>query len=326
MLIILVLGYYMIGGYQRGFLLGVLDVGGFLLSFLAALKLYGAMGAILSNNFSISAGIANAAGFLLIGFISEIVLSKLITLLYKLFYPKAKRFLNEKKFNKTSNVINKILGLIPGFLEGLVFCAFILTLLVALPIQGAIKNDIVSAKIGGPLVSKTQGVERELNGIFGQAVNEYLTFLTVNPNPETNETIDLKFTQKNVTIDKKAEVEMFDMVNMEREKRGYPKLEMDEKLRDLARSYAKEMFSKGYFSHYNPEGQSPFDRMKKNGINFLAAGENLALAPNVTLAHQGLMNSPGHKANILSADFGRVGIGVIDGGIYGEMFVQEFTN
>jgi uncharacterized protein YkwD len=38
------------------------------------------------------------------------------------------------------------------------------------------------------------------------------------------------------------------------------------------------------------------------------------------------MNSPGHKANILSISFGKVGIGVIDGGIYGEMFCQEFTN
>jgi len=38
------------------------------------------------------------------------------------------------------------------------------------------------------------------------------------------------------------------------------------------------------------------------------------------------MNSPGHRANILGASFRRVGIGVIDGGVYGEMFVQEFTD
>ena len=84
--------------------------------------------------------------------------------------------------------------------------------------------------------------------------------------------------------------------------------------------------SQGYFSHYNPEGESPFDRMEKAEINYLAAGENLALAPTVTLSHQGLMNSPGHKANILSPDYGKIGIGVIDGGIYGKMFVQEFTD
>ena len=86
------------------------------------------------------------------------------------------------------------------------------------------------------------------------------------------------------------------------------------------------MLKKGYFSHYTPEGLSPFDRMEKVGIVYLAAGENLALSPNADLAMQGLMNSEGHKANILSKDFGKVGIGAIDGGVYGQMYCQEFTD
>ena len=66
--------------------------------------------------------------------------------------------------------------------------------------------------------------------------------------------------------------------------------------------------------------------MTKANIAFNYAGENLALAPNTDLAMKGFMQSPGHKANILSLDFGKVGIGVIDGGIYGEMFCQDFTD
>ena len=66
--------------------------------------------------------------------------------------------------------------------------------------------------------------------------------------------------------------------------------------------------------------------MQKAGINYQYAGENLALAPSTSLAMQGLMNSPGHRANILSPNFHKVGIGVIDGGIYGEMYTQDFTN
>ena len=58
----------------------------------------------------------------------------------------------------------------------------------------------------------------------------------------------------------------------------------------------------------------------------IPTAENLALAPNVDIAHKGLMNSPGHRANILSPSFGRVGIGVIDGGGYGKMFAQEFAD
>jgi uncharacterized protein YkwD len=41
---------------------------------------------------------------------------------------------------------------------------------------------------------------------------------------------------------------------------------------------------------------------------------------------QGLLNSPGHRANILNGNFKKVGIGVMDAGVYGKMFVQEFTD
>ena len=86
------------------------------------------------------------------------------------------------------------------------------------------------------------------------------------------------------------------------------------------------MFARGYFSHYTPEGLSPFDRMAQTDVSYTYAGENLALAPNVTVAMQGLMQSPGHRANILFPNFGKLGVGVIDGGIYGQMYCQEFTD
>ena len=86
------------------------------------------------------------------------------------------------------------------------------------------------------------------------------------------------------------------------------------------------MFNKSYFSHYTPDGKSPFDRMKAAGVQYLTAGENLAYAPNVEIAHQGLMNSPGHRENILRPEFGKLGVGVIDGGLSGEMFCQEFSD
>jgi uncharacterized protein YkwD len=66
--------------------------------------------------------------------------------------------------------------------------------------------------------------------------------------------------------------------------------------------------------------------MRRSRLRFLAAGENLALARTLPMAHQGLMNSPGHRANILRASFGRVGIGIADGGRYGLMVTQNFRN
>ena len=222
--------------------------------------------------------------------------------------------------------MDRWLGFIPAIGEACIFAAFVLTLLVSLPINAKIKREIISAKVGGQLVKSTQGIERQLKMVFGSAVNETLTFLTINPSPESEESINLGFTYPEGKVDPAAEKSMLTLVNLERQKYGLPILSESEKLRDLARAYAKDMFERGYFSHYNPEGESPFNRMEKMAINFLAAGENLALAPNVVLAHQGLMNSPGHRQNILSPDFYQVGIGVVDGGIYGMLFVQEFTD
>ena len=317
LIIILVILFYLLGGWGRGFILGIIDLGGFLLSFISALKFYSFFGGLLAANFTLPRGIANAIGFLLCGLFAEMIFSFLINLLAQKIYPKIMA-----KWKK----VDRIAGVIPALGEAIIFIAFILTLFIALPIQGAIKKSIVSSKIGGPLVERTQIVERQLNNIFGEAVNETLTFLTINPNPASTEKVDLHFTQETIKIDEGAEQTMFNLVNQERTKAGFHPLTVSPSLQELARDYARDMFARGFFSHYNPENQSPFDRMEKRGIHFLAAGENLALAPNVYIAYQGLMSSPGHRANILSADFGKVGIGIIDGGIYGEMFVQEFTD
>jgi uncharacterized protein YkwD len=66
--------------------------------------------------------------------------------------------------------------------------------------------------------------------------------------------------------------------------------------------------------------------MRRGGLKSRAAGENLALARTLPMAHQGLMDSPGHRANILRPAFGRVGIGILDGGRYGLMVTQNFRN
>jgi uncharacterized protein YkwD len=119
---------------------------------------------------------------------------------------------------------------------------------------------------------------------------------------------------------------MLDLVNGERVKAGLQPLAPDAELTEVARKHSADMFARGYFSHYSPEGRSPFDRMREARVTYLTAGENLALAPTLTIAHNGLMNSPGHRANILRGQFGRVGIGVMDGGWRGLMISQEFRN
>jgi uncharacterized protein YkwD len=117
---------------------------------------------------------------------------------------------------------------------------------------------------------------------------------------------------------------MLSLVNQERIREGLPPVKADPEIAEVARAHSRDMFAKGYFAHQNIEGKSPFDRIQEAGVQYKAAGENLALAPTLDIAHNGLMNSPGHRANILRKDFGRLGIGILDGGRYGLMITQNF--
>jgi uncharacterized protein YkwD len=103
-------------------------------------------------------------------------------------------------------------------------------------------------------------------------------------------------------------------------------LKADPEMAEVARAHSRDMFARGFFSHVTPEGRTLSDRVKAARVPFLTAGENLALGPTLTICHQGLMDSPGHKANILHKGFGRLGIGVLDGGRYGLMITQNFRN
>lgn len=64
--------------------------------------------------------------------------------------------------------------------------------------------------------------------------------------------------------------------------------------------------------------------MGRAKISYRTAGENLAGAPTAEAAHKGLMNSPGHRANILNSNFTEIGIGMAKGSQYGIIFTQQF--
>ncbi len=120
------------------------------------------------------------------------------------------------------------------------------------------------------------------------------------------------------------EQKMLELVNAERQKAGVMPLRADMTLTKISREKSKDMIDKGYFSHTSPTFGSPFDVLKANGVAYRYAGENLAGASTVELAHKNLMASPGHRANILNPNYNYVGIGIVDGGPYGKMYTQTF--
>lgn len=313
LIIVLFIIFYIWDGWGRGFISRFFELLSFLLAFLFSLKLYPYAAHLIVVNFSLARGISNAAAFFLLGLVFE----QLISLVLSKVQDKI-----PLRFQK--HIINQVLAIFPLLLNAMVIVAFILTIVIGLPIKSSFKNGITESKLGSIFLSRTQSVEKTLSGIFGEAFSETFNFLTIQP--ESEETVKLNFRETALIIDETSEAEMLNLINNERHTHNLPSLSMNDDLRLLAREYARDMFERGYFSHYNPEGESPFDRMDKKEIVYTAAGENLAFAPSLSIAHQGLMDSPGHRANILSPDFGKVGIGVIDGGVYGKMFVQEFTN
>lgn len=116
------------------------------------------------------------------------------------------------------------------------------------------------------------------------------------------------------------------LLNQDRAKNGLSALKANAQLTALARSYAQDMIKRGYFSHYNPEGQSPFDRLNKAGISYKSAGENIGINTSVSGAETSFMNSSGHRANILNSGYTEAGVGVVrtsNGQVY---VVQEFIS
>lgn len=318
LIIIFVLLFYALEGFSSGFLRSVLDLLAFIISFSSGLLFYSFFGKLLASNFSIPVGFASAGGFFVAVFLSEIIASFLL----RTFVPQTGIFRRAKEF---SAFFDSALGGFSSFISGLLLISFLLTMAISLPLSPFIKKYISQSKISKVLTANTQGLAKTINSVFGGAVNETLTFLTVEP--KGNESVSLNFKTQDFKVDESAEREMLLDVNRERTSRGIRPLERgSELLINVARAHCEDMFRRGYFSHYSPEGLSPFDRITNGGVSFSFAGENLALAPNNQLAMQGFMQSPGHKENILQANFGRVGIGVIDGGIYGGMFCQEFTD
>lgn len=82
-------------------------------------------------------------------------------------------------------------------------------------------------------------------------------------------------------------------------------------LKPVTRGHSENMAKHNFFSHTDPQGRDPFDRMKRGGITFSYAGENLSMGyPNVFAAHWGLMNSQGHRENILKKEYKQADAGV----------------
>ena len=141
---------------------------------------------------------------------------------------------------------------------------------------------------------------------------------------EAEESLNGIYPRENEDIKKAFELQTIDLVNSTRLKYGLNKLEYSEKATKSARSHSEDMMKENYFDHTNKNNESPFDRMKKENINYSGAGENIAAGQTSAIfAHEAWMNSQGHRKNILG-DYKYIGVGVSFGGYYSIYYTQNF--
>lgn len=313
-LLVIVILLSVLNGYRRGFVNGVLDLAGWVLSLLAGLRYYHPLAQWLGPRVDIWSEVWDQP-------IAFVLIAMFVGILVHLIGYALLRRLPEEIHESRAN---QLFGVIPGFVNGLIVVAILSALLLAIPLSESLSERTRDSTLVNHLAVYAERLEGALRPVFGEAIARSLNLLTIRP--DSNEKVTLPFKVENSRPRPDLEKQMLDLVNKERRAAGLNTLEADPELTEVARKHSADMFARGYFAHDTPEGLSPFDRMRDAGVHFVTAGENLALAPTLPLAHTGLMNSPGHRANILRPQFGRVGIGVMDGGMRGLMISQEFRN
>lgn len=149
----------------------------------------------------------------------------------------------------------------------------------------------------------------------------------IDANPQiTNPNLIYPNQKLNIPVqDTSTEQEILKLVNAERSKAGVEPLTLNWELSRVAKFKSEDMRDNNYFSHTSPTYGSPFNMIKNFGISYSAAGENIAAGQKTAdEVMKAWMNSSGHKANILSANYTQLGVGKATGGSYGTYWTQMF--
>jgi uncharacterized protein YkwD/uncharacterized membrane protein required for colicin V production len=306
-------------GWFRGFAREAMDLVGVVVGLLLAFRLGAPLGDELVDRF----GIAPEAG--------RIIAAVIIFLLVGAASAVGAHFLSKALNLPGLSLGNRILGVGVSVATGL----FILLLLVSLarvaslpdPVEGVIDESRVVGAVAAP----ESVPSRWFHALAGDRVVEAVTNLerevgerrVVLEEGERATIPAAEPTELAASFDEARDV--YDLVNRARLEAGGDPLAWSASLAKVARAHAREMYLRGYFSHRSPDTGSPLDRVLDAGIVVGRVGENLALAATPIAVHQGLMDSDGHRRNLLAGIWTRVGIGVVDGP-YGLMVVEVFSD
>lgn len=316
LVIVLIILVEVLLGLRVGFLRGVLDLAMVVAGILGGAVGYRMVADPLGRLLDIEGNAVNVLAFVLVVFVVQGILSLLIGMPLRAVLA-AIRTLPPARW------LDALLGILPGAGKGVLLASLLVVTAAVLPVGSRVNSAFEKSTLGQALLSRATTVTYRVQDLIGLDIADF----TTGAEPDTEATRDLPFTvDSGLTVSHEDELEMLQLVNQERERHGLASLTLDPLLQTAARDHCQEMFELGYFGHDSPVTGSPSDRLDSLGAEYIVTGENLAYAPDVDVAHQGLMDSTGHRVNILSSQYSRIGIGVIESPSRGKMFTQEFAD
>jgi uncharacterized membrane protein required for colicin V production len=316
------LGVYFAGLFVRGWVRGLareaMDLVGLILGIAVAFRFSGPVGDGLSDWLGISPEMGRLVGgiavFLLIGVGASLGAHYL-----------------QRVFTMPGLVLtNRLLGGGLALAWALFVAILLLSLLVVIPLPDTVGDRIEESNVAAALTDPDSVPQRMFHTLAGDRVLEALLNLDRLVGREKiilEEEATVAITPADpgtLRSDEKAAEQIFELVNRSRIEDGLDPLAWSAPLAAVGEGHATEMYEAGFFSHTSPTTGTLAGRMSEAGIPYRVVGENLALAATARTVHDGLMDSPSHRANILGSGFTRVGIGVIHGPL-GLMVVQVFS-
>lgn len=315
--IIALAGVAIWSGYRSGFIATLFGLATWIVSFAAAV-VFQTPASSLVEKLGLLPAQARPLGFVLVLVVVEVLFSLAGHFAVK---PIVRAVHGAGHWTELSD---KVLGVFPSVARSLFVVGILLSAIVVSPVPTELKGAIEQSRLARALIERVAVIQPQLAALSGQLGDTVPLFVTKLGAEDTESLTNTLPEGLQPVADPAAERQLFELVNEERTNAGLAPLQWDERLVPIARAHSAEMFKLRYFSHQSPVAGSPFDRLKAGGVTYSRAGENLAYAQSVTVAHRGLMSSEGHRENILSPQFTRIGIGVMTAGAYGRMFTQMF--
>ncbi|MGH2451258.1 MAG: CvpA family protein [Candidatus Limnocylindria bacterium] len=303
-----------VSGIRTGFVASLYSLVSWLIALVVALVLSGPGAAAVVELTGIAAPVARAVAFIAILIAAE-------TALRLVGGSVVRPAVGALHRSAPMAAIDRALGVVPAAARALIVLAIGLAAALVLPVGNDVRAAIDGSRLARVLIAEVSRVQPYLEPLVGDPSGTPLFVTRVGA--DERQELDLP-DELDLEADPDAERQMVELVNEERVARGLAPLALDPRLVPVARAHSTEMFELEYFSHESPVTGSPFDRLDAAGIAYRRAGENLAYAHSVTVAHGGLMDSPGHRENILRPEFTHIGVGVVSAGPYGRMFTQLF--